>query len=186
MSGTLLEQTRADHEEVERLERLIVKDLQREVRTQKERLHQNHRVRNMLDSIMLTSARLVRRPRDLRVPCTSASFRCFSCPSARRIRLNNGCLLQVDIYEDKDRARQDEVALLGGQGAGGQNVFSVFYDRLKEVRKLCLEVELSWIACKSQAVDGELDFQCLTWSPCMLYIDNLSICCNDRIRAPSE
>ena len=49
MSGTLLEQTRADHEEVERLERLIVKDLQREVRTQKERLHQNHHVRNMLD-----------------------------------------------------------------------------------------------------------------------------------------
>ena len=49
----------ADHEEVEQLEWLIVKDLQREVRTQKERLHQNHRVRNMLDSIMLTSSRLV-------------------------------------------------------------------------------------------------------------------------------
>jgi splicing factor 3A subunit 3 len=39
---------------------------------------------------------------------------------------------QVDIYEDKDNARRDEIASLGGQG-GGQNVFTAFYDRFKEV-----------------------------------------------------
>lgn len=99
MSGTLLEQTRADHEEVERLERLVVKDLQREAKTHKERLHQNHRVRNMVDSIMTATSRL------------------------------------IEVYEDKDHARQDEIALLGGQSVSGQNVFSVFYDRLKEIRE---------------------------------------------------
>lgn len=40
---------------------------------------------------------------------------------------------QIDIYEDKDSARKDEIAALGGQTASGQNVFSAFYDRLKEV-----------------------------------------------------
>lgn len=41
--------------------------------------------------------------------------------------------MQIEVYEDKDHARQDEIALLGGQSVSGQNVFSVFYDRLKEV-----------------------------------------------------
>jgi splicing factor 3A subunit 3 len=40
----------------------------------------------------------------------------------------------VDIYEDKDNARRDEIASLGGQG-GGQNVFTAFYDRFKEIRE---------------------------------------------------
>ncbi|KAF4385108.1 hypothetical protein F8388_014241 [Cannabis sativa] len=43
--------------------------------------------------------------------------------------------LQVDIYEDKDNARKDEIAALGGQTATGTNVFSAFYDRLKEIRE---------------------------------------------------
>ncbi|KAL6988423.1 hypothetical protein U1Q18_014173 [Sarracenia purpurea var. burkii] len=81
MSSTLLEVTRAAHEEVERLERLIVKDLQTEPATSKDRLYQSH---------------------------------------------------HVDIYEDKDNARKDEIAALGGQTATGTNVFSAFYDRLKE------------------------------------------------------
>lgn len=42
--------------------------------------------------------------------------------------------LKVEIYEDKDNARKDEIAALGGQTlSGGTNVFSAFYDRLKEV-----------------------------------------------------
>ena len=41
--------------------------------------------------------------------------------------------MKVDIYEDKDNARKDEIAALGGQTATGTNVFSAFYDRLKEV-----------------------------------------------------
>lgn len=41
--------------------------------------------------------------------------------------------LKVDIYEDKDNARKDEIAALGGQTTIGTNLFSAFYDRLKEV-----------------------------------------------------
>ncbi|WCJ36831.1 splicing factor-related [Euphorbia peplus] len=101
MSSTLLEVTRSAHEEVERLERLIVKDLQNEPASNKDRLYQSHRVRNMIDTIMTTTHKL------------------------------------VEIYEDKDNARKDEIAALGGQtGTGaGSNVFSAFYDRLKEIRE---------------------------------------------------
>ncbi|KAJ6887939.1 splicing factor SF3a60 [Populus alba x Populus x berolinensis] len=99
MSSTLLEVTRASHEEVERLERLIVKDLQNEPANNKDRLFQSHRVRNMIENIITTTEKL------------------------------------VEIYEDKDNARRDEIAALGGQTAMGTNVFSAFYDRLKEIRE---------------------------------------------------
>ncbi|XP_054798024.1 splicing factor SF3a60 homolog [Prosopis cineraria] len=99
MSSTLLEVTRAAHEEVERLERLIVKDLQNEPASNKDRLFQSHRVRTMIDTITSTTEKL------------------------------------IDIYEDKDSARKDEIAALGGQTATGTNVFSAFYDRLKEIRE---------------------------------------------------
>lgn len=59
MSSTLLEVTRASHEEVERLERLIVKELQNEPASGKDRLLQSHRVRNMIDTIMSTTEKLV-------------------------------------------------------------------------------------------------------------------------------
>nr|XP_011469336.1 PREDICTED: splicing factor 3A subunit 3-like [Fragaria vesca subsp. vesca]XP_011469337.1 PREDICTED: splicing factor 3A subunit 3-like [Fragaria vesca subsp. vesca] len=39
------------------------------------------------------------------------------------------------FYEDNDNARKDEIAALGGQTATGTNVFSAFYDRLKEIRE---------------------------------------------------
>lgn len=80
------------------MERLIVKDLQNEPPTAKDRLYQSHRVRNMIEQIMQTTHKL------------------------------------VDVYEDKDGARKDEIAALGGQTASGTNVFSAFYDRLKEIR----------------------------------------------------
>ncbi|MQM05972.1 hypothetical protein Taro_038796 [Colocasia esculenta] len=100
MSSTLLEVTRSAHEDVERLERLVVKDLQREPASNRERLFQNHRVRGMIDTIIFTTEKL------------------------------------VDVYEDKDNARKDEIAALGGQTASGStNVFSAFYDRLKEIRE---------------------------------------------------
>ncbi|EPS66442.1 hypothetical protein M569_08333 [Genlisea aurea] len=100
MSSTLLEVTRAAHEEVERLERLIVKDLQNEPATSRDRLYQSHRVRNTIEQIISTSHKL------------------------------------IDIYEDKDRAREDEIAALGGKSltSANVNVFSAFYDRLKEIR----------------------------------------------------
>lgn len=99
MSSTLLEVTRASHEEVERLERLVVKELQNEAASSKDRLYQSHRVRNMIEHVISTTDKL------------------------------------VEIYEDKDNARKDEIAALGGQTATGTNVFSAFYDRLKEIRE---------------------------------------------------
>ncbi|PKI72437.1 splicing factor SF3a60 homolog [Punica granatum] len=99
MSSTLLEVTRASHEEVERFERLIVKDLQNEPATNKDRLFQSHRVRHMIDTITATTEKL------------------------------------IEVYDDKDGARKDEIAALGGQTATGTNVFSAFYDRLKEIRE---------------------------------------------------
>lgn len=62
MSSTLLEVTRGAHEEVERLERLIVKDLQNEPETSKDRLFQSHRVRHMIDTITATTEKLVSSP----------------------------------------------------------------------------------------------------------------------------
>jgi splicing factor 3A subunit 3 len=59
MSGTLLEQTRAFHEETERLERCIVQELQKETKSHKERLHQNHRVNNMRHAILDATGKLV-------------------------------------------------------------------------------------------------------------------------------
>ncbi|PPD92611.1 hypothetical protein GOBAR_DD10446 [Gossypium barbadense] len=96
MSSTLLEVTRAAHEDVEQLERLMVKDLQNDPPTAKDKLYQSHRVRNNIDTIISTTEKL------------------------------------IEIYEDKDNARKDEIAALGGQTATGINVFSAFYDRLKE------------------------------------------------------
>jgi len=92
--GTLLEQTRGHHEEIEKLERLIVKDFQQEIKTHKQRLYQSHRVKRCLDVIQDRSNKLRR------------------------------------MYEDKDNARRDEIAAIGGQ-----NVFGAFYDRLKEARE---------------------------------------------------
>ncbi|KAJ0255297.1 hypothetical protein HA466_0100750 [Hirschfeldia incana] len=60
MSSTLLEQTRFRHEEMERLERLVVEELQKTKTTSRmDRSVQGHRVRNMIQSIMLNSEKLV-------------------------------------------------------------------------------------------------------------------------------
>lgn len=59
MGSTLLEQTRALHEENERLERLVARDLQQEVKTHRDRLYQSHRVRTACDQVLSNSHRLV-------------------------------------------------------------------------------------------------------------------------------
>mmetsp|Transcript_11578 Transcript_11578/g.15763 ORF Transcript_11578/g.15763 Transcript_11578/m.15763 type:complete len:501 (+) Transcript_11578:114-1616(+) len=55
---TLLEQTRAMHEEMEKLERVVVKDLQQEVKTHKEKTSQAHRVNNFLNQVQDRAAKL--------------------------------------------------------------------------------------------------------------------------------
>ena len=47
------------HEELEHLERLIVKDFRNELKGHKERLHQNHRVRTRLDAMQEQAKKLV-------------------------------------------------------------------------------------------------------------------------------
>jgi splicing factor 3A subunit 3 len=51
MASTILEETRQQHEDMERLERLIVEEFKRETRTHKEKLMQGYRVRQMLDTL---------------------------------------------------------------------------------------------------------------------------------------
>jgi hypothetical protein len=50
----------AVHEDIERLERVIVKDFKQDVRTHKEKLMQSHRVRLRLGQIQESSQKLVR------------------------------------------------------------------------------------------------------------------------------
>ncbi|KAI3955062.1 hypothetical protein MKW98_005065 [Papaver atlanticum] len=95
MSSTLLEVTRSKHEQVERFERLIVKDVQNKPSSNRKRLFQNHRVRNMIKAITSSTEKL------------------------------------IEIYQDNDNARKDEIAALGGSQS---TVFSAFYDRLNEIR----------------------------------------------------
>ena len=47
------------HEDLERLERMIVKDFKQEAKMHKEKLHQNHRVRKRLDIMQETARKLV-------------------------------------------------------------------------------------------------------------------------------
>lgn len=127
MSSTLLEVTRSAHEDVERLERLIVKDLQNEPPSNKDRLFQSHRVRQMIDTIIATTEKLV-----IILPFILHSYIFIS--DSKYWNFEGDCeQFQVEVYEDKDNARKDEIAALGGQTATGTNVFSAFYDRLKEV-----------------------------------------------------
>ncbi|KAJ0533946.1 putative splicing factor SF3a60 binding domain, SF3A3 domain, splicing factor 3A subunit 3 [Helianthus annuus] len=122
MSWTLLELTRAAHEDVEQFETLIVKDLQNEPASNKARLYQTHRIRYMIDQITSTTHKLV----IYLLPCTTLIT----------IIMLEFLSEYVEIYEDKDNARKDEIAALGGQiTATGTNVFSAFYDRLKEIRE---------------------------------------------------
>lgn len=60
MATTLLELTRGKHEDMERLERLIVEDLRGEARSHRDKLLQSHRVRAYLDAIQKNAADLVR------------------------------------------------------------------------------------------------------------------------------
>lgn len=47
------------HEDLERLERIIVKDLKRDVKSHKEKMMQSHRVRRRLDSMQESARKLV-------------------------------------------------------------------------------------------------------------------------------
>lgn len=59
MATTFLEQTRSLHEDLERLERIIVKDYKQDAKTHQEKLMQNHRVRKRIDTMQATANKLV-------------------------------------------------------------------------------------------------------------------------------
>uniref|UniRef100_A0ACD5VTM5 Uncharacterized protein n=1 Tax=Avena sativa TaxID=4498 RepID=A0ACD5VTM5_AVESA len=98
MASSVLEATRAAHEDLERLERLAVRELQRDPANARDRLFQSHRVRNIIDLVVTTSDRL------------------------------------VEIYEDKDGARKEEIS--NHLTAPVQDdIFHKFFDRLKDIRE---------------------------------------------------
>jgi splicing factor 3A subunit 3 len=60
MASMVLEATRVVHEDLERLERLAARELQREPDNSRGRFFQSHRIRHMLDLVVSTSCKLVR------------------------------------------------------------------------------------------------------------------------------
>ncbi|XBI01014.1 hypothetical protein VPH35_129895 [Triticum aestivum] len=97
MASSVLEATRAAHEDIERLDRLAVLELQRDPANARDRLFQSHRVRHMLDLVISTSDKL------------------------------------VEIYEDKDCARKDEIST-HLTAPVQSDIFPKYYERLKEIR----------------------------------------------------
>ncbi|KAK1665885.1 hypothetical protein QYE76_054044 [Lolium multiflorum] len=59
MASSVLEATRAAHEDLERLERLAVRELQLNPANARDRLFQSHRVRNIIDLVVTTSDMLI-------------------------------------------------------------------------------------------------------------------------------
>ncbi|KAJ0235244.1 Splicing factor SF3a60 [Hirschfeldia incana] len=135
MASTLFEQIRSNHEEIERMERLVVKDLQTEPSTSKERLVQGHRVRNMIQSIMRTIEKLVSSRSSSLFFSISLFALCFRLDNTFEIFAIEKKSTEVETYEDKDGAWDDEFAALGGETGTGINVYTAFYDRLKEIRE---------------------------------------------------
>lgn len=56
---SMLEQIRSNHEEIERLEQLVMKDLKTEHPSPMKQLLQGHRLRSMTNSIILKTEKLV-------------------------------------------------------------------------------------------------------------------------------
>jgi splicing factor 3A subunit 3 len=106
------------------MERVIVKDLKRDMKTHKEKVLQSHRVKRRLDTIQAAAAKLV-----------GWLEACWACDGL--VYVSDALLgltthpLQVKIYEDDDGARKEEIAAL----ANKENPFQAFYDRLKDVRE---------------------------------------------------
>ena len=71
--ATLLEQTRAMHEELEKYERVIALDLAQDTKSHRERLAQSHRVNNTLQQISQRATKLVRAPPTLQHGCGSGT-----------------------------------------------------------------------------------------------------------------
>lgn len=59
MASTLLEQGRQYHDDIERAERLVAKDLKRSMTRYKDRLQQDHRVNRFIDDVQDKSRKLV-------------------------------------------------------------------------------------------------------------------------------
>lgn len=65
------------HEDIERLERVIVKDFKQDVKTHKEKLMQSHRVRQRLDQIQDSAKKLVSCCRECFTSLFPTTCRCW-------------------------------------------------------------------------------------------------------------
>ena len=109
----LLASLAAAHEECERLERIIVKDFDQDIKGHREKLAQGQRVRRRLDELQALSKKLVW----LCNPSTQAFALTFFV--LQMLCTNYLCsytisLVQERIYADEDGARKEEIALLKG------------------------------------------------------------------------
>ncbi|RID54261.1 hypothetical protein BRARA_G01595 [Brassica rapa] len=119
MSSSLLEQTRSRHEEIERLERLIVEELRKttEPASGMERLVKGHRVRNMVQSIMLKTKKLVEtyedKDRTMETEIAMLGETDLFYDRLEEIREYQRKLhLSGHLVDDNDDAREDYMALV--------------------------------------------------------------------------
>lgn len=108
----------AGHEEIERLERLIVKDFQTEAKSHKEKLHQNHRVKQALETMQSQAEQLVRIHVLPSRGCAlvAAAHMRQACGTRSIAQTSMGSPgMQLQIYEDADGSRKEEITLLKGE-----------------------------------------------------------------------
>jgi hypothetical protein len=104
----------AGHEEIERLERLIVKDFQSEAKSHKEKLYQNHRVKQALESMQAQAERLVG-PYDCGILQHASEDACSMRCCRRVLQRARLYALQLQVYEDADGSRKEEITSLKGE-----------------------------------------------------------------------
>ena len=120
MASTLLEQTRESHEESERLERCIVRDLKTAAISHKQRLRQGHRVNRALDTMVETTKRL------------RASYKDDDHALREEIAGFGG--MGKGPIELNDDDKNEEAKSAKNVKARQSTAFSSFYDRLAEIR----------------------------------------------------
>jgi hypothetical protein len=138
----------AAHEEVERLERLIVRELKRETRSHKDKLSQNHRVRKMMDSIGERSKKIVRPP-PLSAPLSSTlGFRAATLDGAlvARVALLRRESTRTTTAHDGKRSRPWRETMCSralppaSQPSSPLPASIIYPEKLRRRRSICITV----------------------------------------------
>ncbi|GIL62707.1 hypothetical protein Vafri_16876 [Volvox africanus] len=146
MAETLLEQTRALHEDMERYERIIVKDLKQETKSHKDKLMQSHRVRKRLDQIQDAARKLMKiyededKARKEEIEALGAEDKVFSkfYDRLKEIREYHRKFLSNDLTEAEDDTpmlkEEPHVEFTGEEGLGRYLDLHDLYLRFRNLR----------------------------------------------------